>query len=99
MSAGNQHQDPQGAGDATAARPEPSDQAMLTTIEICTANATSRHAIAVGIDVGALGVADVARLLAGAAGRDRAVVIATHDDRLTCIATRVVSLADGRLVA
>lgn len=44
-------------------------------------------------------VAHVSGLLAAAATRGRAVVIATHDDRLTRLASRVVSLADGRLTA
>lgn len=47
----------------------------------------------------AANVAHVADLLAEAAGRRRAVVVATHDDRLARIATRLVSLEDGRLVA
>lgn len=47
----------------------------------------------------AANVERVADLLAGAADAHRAVVIATHDDRLTRIATRVLTLDDGRLAS
>lgn len=41
----------------------------------------------------------VADLLAGAANGGRAVIVATHDDRLARIATRLLTLEDGRFVA
>lgn len=47
----------------------------------------------------AANVERIADLLAGAAGPGRAVVVATHDDRLTRIATRVLTLDDGRLAS
>lgn len=47
----------------------------------------------------AANVERVADLLAGAADAGRAVIIATHDDRLTRIATRVLTLDDGRLAS